>query len=496
MRIWLALLVALASELHGQEVLPMPPQVVQVGQRYTNAIDSSELALVGSGSFLMGRNGQGIEAPQHRVHLTRPFLIGRHEITWRQLLLFGKTTSGQEAGVAEIASRASRKLNLPLQQMIDRPAFDVRWDVARAYCEWAGGRLPSEAEWELAARGPSSAPSGPEHAKRTLEEVELGIDGSRPIPLGPVGSNEGDLSPSGCMDMGGSVSEWVLDWLGPYPAACEPIDPRGSMGVKFCARGGNWLTRMEAPLSARMSLVRDGALVNVGFRLVMEIPVSGGLPGFKDRQEPMPVGMRELDGGLVWREKIRMVRVPAGLVRMTAPMASMSWGEPARQAIVGEFYVSVGEITRREFAELMGSTPESVDELGASGSLPMVSIGWEQANLCCERAGGTLPSEAEWMRAAQLDIGDRLESLASTERVAPSVLSSAKDLSGGDLGMTGTLGNAAEWVLDRDWDGLRRLALGGSWRSHWNERKHASGQASDQIGFRLAVRTRPLHERD
>ena len=165
--------------------------------------DGMEMVLIPAGDFLMGDDGSPYapEKPEHLVTLDE-YWIDRYEVTNAQYRLC------VEAGVCGEPGIWTKKAELSGDA---QPAL-VPWDGAEAYCEWAGGRLPTEAEWEKAIRGTDGRdwPWGNEFV-----ELRANVSGEEDGYVGtaPVGSFPDDVSPYGLFDAAGNAGEWVSDWF-------------------------------------------------------------------------------------------------------------------------------------------------------------------------------------------------------------------------------------------------------------------------------------------
>ncbi len=203
-------------------------------------MDPVHMITIPAGEFLMG-NAEGVgradEWPQRSVHLDA-FAIDHVEVTNERYLLFVATTGHRSPpnpygnGLLESAKGIE---NLPVVQ--------ATWYDANAYCRWAKKRLPTEAEWEKAARGTDGrrfpwgdAPPTPERANFDRE-----WDGEN--TLHPVGSLPLGGSPYGVKDMAGNAREWVQDWYdADYYTRAPNRNPPGpeKSGVVRSIRGGSW----------------------------------------------------------------------------------------------------------------------------------------------------------------------------------------------------------------------------------------------------------------
>ena len=155
-----------------------------------------DMVLVPAGEFIMGAGGT------EKVFL-KAFYMDRYEVTNARYREFVAETGRKEPRDWIVYGYSEEKKK--------HPVVFVSYDDARAYCEWAGKRLPTEAEWEKAARGPNGNiyPWGDDF---DIKKANF----SSPGPVA-VGSYPTDRSPYGVYDMAGNVMEWVEDWYEPYP---------------------------------------------------------------------------------------------------------------------------------------------------------------------------------------------------------------------------------------------------------------------------------------
>jgi formylglycine-generating enzyme required for sulfatase activity len=257
-----------------QEEPPLPPVAPgKPGERRRNVADGLELAWIAGGEFQMGCSPgdtecERDESPGHAVKLTRGFWMNTTEVTVGAFRKFA----------------AARGITVEPGDGDTLPATRVNHATAAGYCRWAGGRLPTEAEWEYAARaGTTGARYG------AVNDVAWLADNSGKAPLDaaklareqrgaymptlkengngrrPVAGKKANAF--GLFDMLGNVAEWTADWHDLYTAA-PATDPKGPAdGEKRVARGGSWGFYPAAiRVSTRLKLGADAASDSTGFR--------------------------------------------------------------------------------------------------------------------------------------------------------------------------------------------------------------------------------------
>lgn len=254
------------------------------GSSAPGAAQAGDMVYVSSGYFQMGCNSavdnqcEDDEKPYHKVSLDS-FYIDKHEVTVEQ---YGACVQGGKCKTPT----SDGYCNFGDPRRNGNPMNCVDWSQAKAYCEWSGKRLPTEAEWEKAARGTDgrkypwgNMPIGSakfgnfadESGKRMFTNwknfVEDYDDGF--ALTAPVGSFPAGASPYGALDMAGNVWEWVYDWYDAnyYSASPEKNPPGPAAGQMRGLRGGSW---SSSPKENRVSFRNKAAPLsrvdNVGFR--------------------------------------------------------------------------------------------------------------------------------------------------------------------------------------------------------------------------------------
>jgi formylglycine-generating enzyme required for sulfatase activity len=223
---------------------------------------------VPAGSFLMGSEGDADHSPAHAVWIDS-FSIDRFEVTNAEYHAFCLDTG---RGLPEFWGMDAFRSG---PSYPDHPVVGVSWYDASAYAEWAGKRLPTEAEWEYAARGGLEGAAYPNGD--TLTPSDANYTKSERAGVVAVGS----YPPNGygLHDAAGNVVEWVADWYAPdYYAASPESCPAGPEDGKFrVIRGGGWHSGPGCNrVFFRNALPPNWRDLNVGFRCARDAEAPGG----------------------------------------------------------------------------------------------------------------------------------------------------------------------------------------------------------------------------
>ncbi len=257
-----------------------------------------EMVYIPAGSFLMGNNGSESysnpnELPQHVVYLT-DYYIGKYEVTrgeYRQFMEADGYSNPDYWSNEGWQWKESNKRSEPdcwaatqtwvsgytCTQTDNHPVVGVTYYEAEAFCNWVGGRLPTEAEWEKAARWTGSSPNVYPWGNvwdvekcNNKEDTNPAGGGYQRYQTAPVGSYPDGASPYGCHDMAGNVWEWCKDWYSDsYYSVSPSSDPQGpTNGALRVGRGGSWSTfDNDTRCSRRLGYFVDRGGTVFGFRL-------------------------------------------------------------------------------------------------------------------------------------------------------------------------------------------------------------------------------------
>ena len=410
--IWYGILPSRPEKITGIEATMPPTPITEAVAPSYRKQDGMEMVYVPEGTFEMGSiTGDDDEKPVRLVFLDG-YWIDKYEITNEQYARC----------VAEGACTEPSSLNSYTRETYygdvtyaNYPVIHVTWYQAQDYCRWTGGDLPTEAQWEKAARGTDSReyPWGNELPDYTRANYDLSIGDTTAVGSYPPGA-----SPYGAMDMAGNASEWVRDGFsayGPYDVY-NPIELYNSPYRTI--RGGNYF---ELPSSIRSAYrfygEPDLSGYDIGFRCILPSDTSE-LSSTKTVQanlaptpSPTPeftVGstkVRELDG-------MEMVFVPDGNFTMGSTTGDED-GKPVHQVYLDAFWFDKYEVTNKQYALCVADGACSPPANGSSDSrgyyygnlvyanFPVVYLKWSQANEYCQWVGGNLPTEAQWEKAAR-----------------------------------------------------------------------------------------------
>lgn len=239
--------------------------------------DQKKMVLVAAGEFIMGTDKTDPDNTHQRIGAVKPLYLDQHP--QRSVVL-----QAYYIDVYEVTNLEYKRFiddaqypELPSnwvegeipEGLENHPVTHITWIEAWSYAAWAGKRLPTEAQWEKAARGSDGRlyPWGNEYVKG---KANIGIDGDRKIM--PVGSYPQDVSVYGVFDLAGNVMEWTLDWYRAYPGNGYN-DPRFGENFKVLRgsafqKAGHYFLEAYRYAFARTEALPADYFENVGFRCV------------------------------------------------------------------------------------------------------------------------------------------------------------------------------------------------------------------------------------
>ena len=247
----------------------LPTPTLGIGSIWTRPADGMVMVYVPEGNFSMG--GESSNGPDaqlvHTVYLDA-YWIDQTDVTNAMYARCVKAGACQAPSQSSSSTHSSYFGN---PQYDNYPVEYVNWTDANTYCSWAGARLPTEAEWEKAARGTDGRiyPWGNTPPTCVLANT-LDCNGD----TSAVFAHPSGASPYGALDMAGNVWQWVNDWYAAYYSSSPPSNPQGpSSGKTRVLRGGSWADYEDLIRSAnRSELVPTSAFSRIGFRCSRSSP--------------------------------------------------------------------------------------------------------------------------------------------------------------------------------------------------------------------------------
>ncbi|MEK7743950.1 MAG: SUMF1/EgtB/PvdO family nonheme iron enzyme, partial [Elusimicrobiota bacterium] len=415
-------------------ILPLPAKEAE-SAKTSDSAKLENMKLIPAGEFLMGSpkgEGGADEHPQHKVYLDS-YYMDQYEVTVPDYAACVEEGKCRAPGTV----RNSEKCNFGRTGREKHPINCVDWESAKAYCEWAGKRLPTEAEWEKAARGPQARryPWGDKWdwnkpntaskwAGRDLKGVEAwkkyfyqNTKGKAYLAAqtDSVGNHPADQSLYGMYDMGGNVSEWTADWYDEdYYRTSPSRNPKGpelpgayNKDWRRVTRGASWFVNVGGSRAAGRARLGPGDRnVSTGFRCALGVSEGARSPEIAPEASENAPGARSASAaggaGIEW------VAVRGGSFMMGSASGSAD-EKPVHRVTLRSFELAKTEVTVAQYKACVDAGACAAPgkgllcNWGVSGREkdPLNCVDWNQAKAFSEWVGGRLPSEAEWEYAAR-----------------------------------------------------------------------------------------------
>jgi formylglycine-generating enzyme required for sulfatase activity len=297
----------------------------------------------------------------------------------------------------------------------DLPVVNVTWNDARAYSQWAGGDLPTSAQWEKAARGPDGLvyPWGNDDdgRQRTVSQyrADFGRDARKKVGSIPIGA-----SPYGALDMLGNAEQWCLDYFSDGPRKANDLTnptgpnveelinygPWGSTEInRRVVRGSGWGGQSHAEYAAKFSGADPDRKNNsLGFRMASKTVTPGPLN-------------RDLYRKVSPKSGVAVRYIPAGEFTMGVSTAQstpyLTDADQSFRARMTAYWMSESPITVAQFRKYTQASGASYNwtanrpSYGWQDNYPMTNVSFSEAFAYCLWAGGSMPTEAQWEYSAR-----------------------------------------------------------------------------------------------
>jgi len=394
-----------------------------------NPSDGQPYVWVPPGNFRMGCSpGDGgcagyDEDPAHRVTITKGFWLGKTPVTQAAY----RRVTGKSPSTFEGA-------NLPVET--------IEWNEADSYCRAIGGRLPTEAEWEYAARAGTTT-----ERYGNIDDIAWYRDNSEKTTH-EVGKKQPNAF--GLYDMLGNVWQWTADWYGVYLPQ-DAIDPQGPANGKHRSLRGGAFEGDDRGLRVSMRAVLgapEHSDDTTGFRCVAESPAPS--PPAPVPPPPFAPGPVRVETNA--RDGQTYVQISAGSFQMGCSPGDRMCSDdekPAHTVTIGQsFWLGQTPVTQTAYQRVTGQNPSKFQ----GASLPVETVNWGEADAYCRAIGGRLPTEAEWEYAARA--GTTAERYGNLDEIAwyrdnsDGKTHEVRQKQPNAAGLYDMLGNVSQWTAD------------------------------------------------
>ncbi len=427
-----------------------------------------KMIYVEGGTFQMGAtseqgsNAPSTQKPVHSVTLSS-YYIAECEITQSQWQKVMGTTVYQQ--------RDKANTNWAMQGVGDNyPMYYVNWDEAQAFCrklsELTGKRymLPTEAQWEYAARGGNRSKGYKYSGSNNIAEVawyKSNTTDGKTHPVKQKRPNE-----LGLYDMSGNVYEWCYDWYGSYSATAKNNPTGPSTGTERIVRSGSFYSESSySCVSYHGGKEPSKRFSNFGFRLVCVEEDDAWARPSSAKSEPAKLSSTNRQFVETVKDlNMKMVYVEGGTFQMgaTSEQGEEAFGDekPAHSVSLNPYYIGECEVTQAQWQKIMGTNPSKCK---GNSMLPVETVSWDEAQAFCRRLSEltgrryVLPTEAQWEYAARggkrsgrykYSGSNTVGNVAWYESNSGNKTHPVKQKQPNELGLYDMSGNVQEWCSD------------------------------------------------